>query len=161
VLTKAARPQREGELLSVYGTCAGDINPWLLGCFNGAAGHNGSGPMARRQTGKKVLAFVADPTPNRGSLDRLSELINWSSLDQHLVNICAAAKGEPTGKLALLLAIWHGLSDAKLGEALEDHASFRRVCEFAARDPTPERTAFVRFRRELVRTILLRSCSMR
>jgi hypothetical protein len=38
----------------------------------------------------------------------------------------------------------------KLSEALEDRASFRRFCGFAAHEPTPERTAFVRFRRELV-----------
>jgi IS5 family transposase len=33
---------------------------------------------------------------------------------------------------------------------LEDHASFRRFCGFALHEATPERTAFVRFRRELV-----------
>jgi hypothetical protein len=38
----------------------------------------------------------------------------------------------------------------KLAEALEDRASFRRFCGFAAEEPTPERTAFVRFRRELL-----------
>ena len=38
----------------------------------------------------------------------------------------------------------------KLSEALEDRASFRHFCGFAAHETTPERTAFVRFRRELV-----------
>jgi transposase, IS5 family len=38
----------------------------------------------------------------------------------------------------------------RLAEALDDRASFRRFCGFAAREPTPERAAFVRFRRELV-----------
>jgi IS5 family transposase len=51
---------------------------------------------------------------------------------------------------ALLLATWHDLSDVKLAEALDERASFRRFCGFAAHEPTPERTAFVRFRRELV-----------
>src|SRR3712207_2399141 len=51
---------------------------------------------------------------------------------------------------ALLLAVWYDLSDVKLAEALEDRASFRRLCGFASHEPTPERTAFVRFRRELV-----------
>ncbi|MGH3102172.1 MAG: IS5 family transposase, partial [Thermoleophilia bacterium] len=51
----------------------------------------------------------------------------------------------------LLLATWHDLSDVKLAEALDDRAGFRRFCGFAAHEPTPERTAFVRFRRELVR----------
>jgi transposase, IS5 family len=36
-----------------------------------------------------------------------------------------------------------------LAEALSDRASFRRFCGFACDEATPERTAFVRFRREL------------
>jgi IS5 family transposase len=51
---------------------------------------------------------------------------------------------------AVLLAVWYDLSDVKLAEALEDRASFRRFCGFAASEPTPERTAFVRFRRTLI-----------
>jgi IS5 family transposase len=51
----------------------------------------------------------------------------------------------------LLLATWHELSDVTLAEALDERASFRRFCGFAAHEPTPERTAFVRFRRALVR----------
>lgn len=48
------------------------------------------------------------------------------------------------------MAVWHDLSDIKLAEALEDRASFRRFCGFAAHEATPERTAFVRFRRVLI-----------
>jgi transposase, IS5 family len=51
---------------------------------------------------------------------------------------------------ALLLSVWYDLSDVKLAEALDDRASFRRFCGFGRAEPTPERTAFVRFRRELV-----------
>jgi IS5 family transposase len=38
-----------------------------------------------------------------------------------------------------------------LAEALDDRTSFRRFCGFAAYEPTPESTAFVRFRCEFVR----------
>jgi IS5 family transposase len=51
---------------------------------------------------------------------------------------------------ALLLATWYDLSDVMLAEALADRASFRRFCGFASCEVTPERTAFVRFRRLLV-----------
>jgi transposase, IS5 family len=50
---------------------------------------------------------------------------------------------------ALLLAVWYDLSDVKLAEGLDDRASFRRFCGFSASEPTPERTAFVRFRKAL------------
>lgn len=60
---------------------------------------------------------------------------------------------------ALLLAVWYDLSDNKLAEALEDCVSFRRLCGFSSTDPTPERTAFVRFRRGIIAHGLDRSCS--
>ena len=51
---------------------------------------------------------------------------------------------------ALVLAMGYDLSDGMRAEALSDRASFRRFCGFAGDEATPERTAFVRFRRELV-----------
>jgi len=50
----------------------------------------------------------------------------------------------------MLLSVWYDLSDVKLAEALDDRASFRRFCGFSVSEPTPERTAFVRFRKALV-----------
>ena len=44
-----------------------------------------------------------------------------------------------------------------LADALADRASFRRFCGFAREEDTPERTAFVRFRRELAARGLDRS----
>ncbi len=58
---------------------------------------------------------------------------------------------------ALLLSIWYDLSDVKLAEALDDRGSFRRFCGFSANEATPERTAFVRYRRQLVAHKLDRS----
>jgi len=82
-------------------------------------------------------------------------VLDWSEIDRHLAGILPAAKGEPgwpplTLLRGLLVATWHGLSDVQLAEVLDDRASFRRLSGFAAHEPTPERTAFVRFRRELV-----------
>ena len=51
----------------------------------------------------------------------------------------------------------YDLSNVRLAEALDDRASFRRFCGFAAYEPTPERTAFVRLRAEFVRRRLDRS----
>jgi transposase, IS5 family len=111
--------------------------------------------MARRRIGQEDL--IARPEPRAASsLSELAALLDWSEIDRHLVGISGAAKGElgwPPLALfrGLLLATWHDLSDIKLADALDDRASFRRFCGFAAHEPTPERTAFVRFRRELVR----------
>ncbi|MBP0447683.1 IS5 family transposase [Roseomonas sp. SSH11] len=113
--------------------------------------------MARRRIGQERLA-IAGEIPLRGgtSLDEVAALIDWAELDSLLTDISASAKGElgwPPLALfrALLLATWHDLSDVRLAEALDDRASFRRFCGFAAQEPTPERTAFVRFRAALLR----------
>jgi len=111
--------------------------------------------MARRRIGQEDLIARSEPRAG-GTLAELAALIDWTEVDRHLAGISAAAKGElgwPPLALfrSLLLATWHDLSDVRLAEALDDRTSFRRFCGFAAHEPTPERTAFVRFRRELVR----------
>lgn len=113
--------------------------------------------MARRCIGQEQLA-IAGEIPLRGgtSLDEIAALIDWAELDGLLMDISAPARGElgwPPLALfrALLLATWHDLSDVRLAGALDDRASFRRFCGFAAQEPTPERTAFVRFRAALLR----------
>jgi len=117
--------------------------------------------MAHRTIGQESLA--ADGTSRGGAtLDRLSSLIDWQPIGALLSPLYPSSKGEPAWPplamfKALLLAVWHDLSDVKLAEALEDRASFRRFCGFAAQEPTPERTAFVRFRRALIGQCLDRS----
>ena len=110
--------------------------------------------MAHRRIGQERLGFV--PSRGRGSsLDELSGLINWRPITILLSPIHASDKGEaawpPLAMFkALLLSVWYDLSDVKLGEALDDRASFRRFCGFSGTEPVPERTAFVRFRKALV-----------
>lgn len=110
--------------------------------------------MACRIIGQEVLV---PEVGSRGgaTLDRLSSLIDWRPVCTLLAPLYPSARGEPAWPplsmfKALLLAVWYDLSDVKLAEALEDRASFRRFCGFAAREATPERTAFVRFRRALI-----------
>jgi IS5 family transposase len=111
--------------------------------------------MARRRIGQEDL-IARQEAQAAASLTEIAALLDWSEIDRTLVCISASAKGElgwPPLALfrALLLATWHDLSDVRLAEALDDRVSFRRFCGCAVHEPTPERTAFVRFRRELVR----------
>lgn len=110
--------------------------------------------MGRRRIGQEVMGFGREE--RRTSLDELDAAIAWAPLEARLAAISPPGRGEPGWPplallKAVLLGIWHDLSDVKLAEALEDRASFRRFCGFSASEATPERTAFVRFRRELVR----------
>lgn len=111
--------------------------------------------MARRSIGQERLEFAAATGSSGSALEEISGLIDWSEIDGLLADVHAAAKGEaawpPLAMVkALLLSIWYDLSDVKLAEALDDRASFRRFCGFSKTEATPERTAFVRFRRALI-----------
>ena len=112
--------------------------------------------MARRRIGQEALVLPGSGQAGHGStLDQLAALIDWAPVEVQLKEVYAAAKGEPAWPplalfRALLIAVWHDLSDVELAEALDDRASFRRFCDFAAHEPTPERTSFVRFRKALL-----------
>ena len=110
--------------------------------------------MAQRSIGQEQFGF-ARRERSASSLDALVSLIDWSSVGVLLDPLYSATKGEPAWPplamfKALLISIWYDLSDVKLAEALDDRSSFRRFCGFSANEATPERTAFVRFRRLLV-----------
>lgn len=110
--------------------------------------------MAQRSIGQERFGFAGHIRP-ASSLDELAKLIDWSPVAGLLDPIYSATKGEPAWPplamfKALLLSVWYDLSDVKLAEALDDRASFRRFCGFSGNEATPERTAFVRYRRLLV-----------
>jgi IS5 family transposase len=110
--------------------------------------------VACRSIGQESLNIVRSPRSS-SSLDKLTELIDWRPIAALLEPLYPASKGEPAWPplamfKALLLAVWYDLSDVKLAEALDDRASFRRFCGFSSNEATPERTAFVRFRRALI-----------
>ena len=110
--------------------------------------------MAHRSIGQERFGFAGRTRP-ASSLDELGKLIDWASVAAVLDPPYPAAKGEqawpPLAMFkALLLSIWYDSSDVKLAEALDDRASFRRFCGFSGTEATPERTAFVRFCKELV-----------
>ena len=110
--------------------------------------------MAHRSIGQERFGF-AGRGRSGSSLDELGALIDWEPVSVLLASLYSATKGEPAWPplamfKGLLLSIWYDLSDVKLAEALDDRASFRRFCGFSGTEATPERTAFVRFRKELV-----------
>jgi transposase, IS5 family len=109
--------------------------------------------MAHRRIGQESLRFGAK-AERQMSLDELHAALDFAPAERALAGLYTAAKGEkawpPLAMFkALLLATWYDLSDVRLAEALFDRASFRRFCGFARDEATPERTAFVRFRRRL------------
>jgi transposase, IS5 family len=112
------------------------------------------GRMTHRSIGQERLGFAVS-SGSTSSLDDLSRLIDWDRIASILGQVHASAKGEPAWPplamfKALLLSVWYDLSDVRLAEALDDRASFRTFCGFSRTEATPERTAFVRFRKALI-----------
>ncbi len=110
--------------------------------------------MAHRSIGQERLGFAVS-SGSASSLDDLSRLIDWDHIAGILGQVHASAKGEPAWPplamfKSLLLSMWYDLSDVKLAEALDDRSSFRTFCGFSRTEATPERTAFVRFRKALI-----------
>ena len=110
--------------------------------------------MAQHSIGQEQFRFAGRPRPSP-ALDELAKLIAWNSIAELLDPLHPTTKGEPAWPpvvmfRALLLSIWYDLSDVKLAEPFDDRSSFRRLCGFSASEATPERTAFVRFRRLMV-----------
>jgi IS5 family transposase len=110
--------------------------------------------MAYRSIGQERLGFTVS-SGSASSLDYLSRLIDWDRVAGILGQVHSSAKGEPAWPplamfKALLLSVWYDLSYVKLAEALDDRASFRTFCGFSRTEATPERTAFVRFRKALI-----------
>ena len=119
--------------------------------------------MPRRRIGQETL-FEA--SAKGSSLDEIAKLIEWAAIEAGLSVVHAAPRGEASWPplamfRALLLAVWHDLSDVKLAEALDDRASFRRFCGFARTEPTPERTPLSASAARSCATASTRRCSRR
>lgn len=111
--------------------------------------------MARRRIGQESFGFAQGERRANARLEAIDAALDWAPVAALLDGIHSSAKGEPAWPplalfKALLLGLWHDLSDVGLAEALDDRASFRRFCGFASGEAVPERTAFVRFRKALV-----------
>lgn len=79
--------------------------------------------MSCRRIGQEQFGFAVDRGQHL-SLDEPAGLIDWTPVDRSLVVISCSAKGEPAWPplalfKAMLLSIWHDLSEVKLAEALD------------------------------------------
>jgi IS5 family transposase len=97
-------------------------------------------------------------------LDAVSELLNWSRVEQKLKKglgrsdaIHAGVQHYPALVMfkILLLQSWYGLSDLGMEEALSDRYSFSRFVGISLDEQVPDHSTICRFRNELVEKKLL------
>jgi IS5 family transposase len=113
--------------------------------------------MTHRRIGQLgfVDAGVRDRrAADKGTLAKISTLLDWSVIEKLLGGIHASRRGEAAYPPAmmfkvLLLQRWYGLSDPEMEAALCDRLSFLRFCGLSLEDQTPDHSTIWRFRAKL------------
>jgi len=115
--------------------------------------------MAERQIGQLSFTddLVSDAARANVVLQRVSELVDWSTVDALLSGLRSGSMGAPGYPSlalfkAMLLQQWYGLSDPGLEEALVDRLSFRRFLGLSLTDPVPDHSTLWRFREQLAKS---------
>jgi IS5 family transposase len=109
--------------------------------------------MVDRKVGQPSPIDDLMPPPRACMLDRLAAVIDWQAIASLLGtrNQGPGAPGYPNLVLlrALLLGVWHDLSDPALEAAIADRLSFRRFCGLSLTDAVPDHATLWRFRAAL------------
>src|ERR1017187_10283263 len=117
--------------------------------------------MAERQIGQLSFTdeLVVDAARANLTLQRVTELVDWSAVEALLGGLRSGTMGAPAYPSlalfkALLLQQWYGLSDPGLEEALVDRMSFRRFVGLAGDQAAPDHATLWRFRQALAKSRL-------
>jgi IS5 family transposase len=123
------------------------------------AGDSREGIMSERQIGQLSFTdeLVVDAARANMTLQRVSELVDWSAVDALLSGLRSGAMGAPGYPSlalfkAMLLQQWYGLSDPGLEEALVDRLSFRHFLGLSLSEPVPDHSTLWRFREQLAKS---------
>jgi IS5 family transposase len=115
--------------------------------------------MSERQIGQLSFTdeLVVGASRANPTLQRVSELVDWSAVEALLSGLrggSMGAPGYPSLALfkALLLQQWYGLSDPALEEALIDRLSFRHFVGLSLSEPVPDYSTLWRFREQLAKS---------
>jgi len=115
--------------------------------------------MSERRIGQLSFAdnLVSDVARGNATLERITELVDWSEIEVLLGGLRSGSMGAPGYPAvalfkALLLQQFYGLSDPQLEEALADRLSFRRFLGLSLTDRVPDHSTIWRFREQLAKS---------
>jgi transposase, IS5 family len=109
-----------------------------------------------RASGQRDFSEMMVVGGGNARLDRISEVLDWTALEEVLSAVYASTTGRPSfPPLAmfkvLLLQHWYGLGDPEMEEMLGDRLSFRRFVGIGYGERVPDHSTICRFRSALVR----------
>lgn len=113
--------------------------------------------MPRLELGRSTLFDAI--LPDHKSLhefDEIYKLLDWQRIEVHLSSIYAAKEGGASYPplmmfRAMLLQVWHALSDVQMEKMLGRDLLFRKFCKLSIVDPIPDHSTISRFRNQLVK----------
>ena len=103
-----------------------------------------------------IDAWLPPRIGRNARLERLTDLIDWTPLEDLVADLHAAPVGRPSYPpllmvKVLLLQQWYQASDPAIEEALWERLSFRRFVGLGLQDPAPDHSTISRFRTQLAR----------
>lgn len=113
--------------------------------------------MARLKVGRANLfdTLIVDHK-NLHEFDEIDKLLDWSKIEEHLSSIYSSNEGGASYPpimmfRAMLLQVWHNISDVQSEKMLSRDLLFRRFCRLSLTDHIPDHSTISRFRNQLVK----------
>jgi len=116
--------------------------------------------MPRLNIGRATIfdAMIADHK-SLHEFDKIDDLVDWGKIEDLLSCIYSSCEGGASYPplvmfRAMLMQVWHDLSDVQMEKSLSRDLLFRRFCRLSLADKVPDHSTISRFRNALVKANL-------
>lgn len=113
--------------------------------------------MRRLRVGRGTIfdALIPDHKSLQ-EFDEIDKLLDWKRIERYLEVLYSSKEGGSSYPpimmfRAMLLQVWHGLSDVKTEKMLSRDLLFRKFCGLSLVDPIPDHSTISRFRNQLLK----------
>jgi IS5 family transposase len=111
--------------------------------------------MRRLKVGKRtIFDMLITDHKSLHEFDDIDALLDWKRIENHLAVVYSSKEGGSSYPpimmfRAMLLQVWHGLSDVQTEKMLGRDLLFRKFCRLSIADTTPDHSTISRFRGQL------------
>jgi len=112
--------------------------------------------MPRLKVGKSTLFDAILPKhKSLSEFDDIDKMLDWKRIEEHLAPVYGSKEeGSSYPPLmmfrAMLLQVWHALSDVQMEKMLGRDLLFRKFCKLSLADTIPDHSTVSRFRKQLL-----------
>lgn len=112
--------------------------------------------MPRLKVGKSTLFDAILPKhKSLSEFDDIDKMLDWKRIEEHLAPVYGSKEGGSSYPplmmfRAMLLQVWHALSDVQMEKMLGRDLLFRKFCKLSLADTIPDHSTVSRFRKQLL-----------